>query len=378
MKRFLVAITAFVALVAPKVSAQSQVLDEQGLPLVRAYKVGDIYNDGELEGVVFEVSADGKRGKIVSMTDSRIRLFWATGAKEPKRQVGATSQTNGKLNSNKIKAVKGWENIYQALKWCTDLGEGWYLPSKQELITIFNNRDVILPNLSDKFGRDYWSSTEASQVWEGNVRCAWYVIPMKDKALVNPCPKNMNRPVRAVAEFDCEAAARVVATRPKKKYRVGQYYNDGTKEGVIFEVTEDGNHGKIVSMTDSEFISWATQEADLTEFLGAESHTDGLVNFEAIKAVEGWETRYPGFKWCADLGEGWYLASRKELDIMGKNRNKIDPRLKEKLSVYWSSTEIYDKNNKEQFYVWTVSVLANTPLRATKKGKHKVRAVARF
>jgi hypothetical protein len=286
------------------------------------------------------------------MTDSRIRLFWATGAKEPKRQVGATSQTNGKLNSNKIKAVEGWENIYQALKWCTDLGEGWYLPSKQELITIFNNRDVILPNLSDKFGRDYWSSTEASQVWEGNVRCAWYVIPMKDKALVNPCPKNMNRPVRAVAEFDCEAAARVVATRPKKKYRVGQYYNDGTKEGVIFEVTEDGNHGKIVSMTDSEFISWATQEADLTEFLGAESHTDGLVNFEAIKAVEGWETRYPGFKWCADLGEGWYLPAIDELklflldDYLYKVVNRAlrchgGELLKDRgyRSGYWSSTE---------------------------------------
>ena len=34
-------------------------------------------------------------------------------------------------------------------------------------------------------------------------------------------------------------------------YAVGDYYNDGTKEGVVFDVWDNGNSGKIVSMTKS-------------------------------------------------------------------------------------------------------------------------------
>lgn len=43
------------------------------------YKVGDYYNDGKKEGVVFEVSADGRSGKIVSMTESDD--YWRVKAK---------------------------------------------------------------------------------------------------------------------------------------------------------------------------------------------------------------------------------------------------------------------------------------------------------
>ena len=38
----------------------------------------------------------------------------------------------------------------------------------------------------------------------------------------------------------------------KKKYNVGDYYDDGKKEGIVFEVSEDGNHGKIISLVQSE------------------------------------------------------------------------------------------------------------------------------
>ena len=39
-------------------------------------------------------------------------------------------------------------------------------------------------------------------------------------------------------------------------YKVGDYYNDGTKEGIVFVVYDGGYHGKIVSV-DESFEQWA-------------------------------------------------------------------------------------------------------------------------
>lgn len=44
----------------------------------------------------------------------------------------------------------------KAKKACKDLGDGWYLPSKEELNLIFLNKDKV-PGLTSS---NYWSSTE--------------------------------------------------------------------------------------------------------------------------------------------------------------------------------------------------------------------------
>ena len=36
--------------------------------------------------------------------------------------------------------------------------------------------------------------------------------------------------------------------RTSAPYQVGDYYNDGVKDGIVFEVSEGGMHGKIISM----------------------------------------------------------------------------------------------------------------------------------
>ncbi|MBP3547654.1 MAG: serine/threonine protein kinase, partial [Alistipes sp.] len=40
----------------------------------------------------------------------------------------------------------------------------------------------------------------------------------------------------------------IVHHSPKKLYNVGDYYNENGKEGIVFEVWDDGRHGKIVSL----------------------------------------------------------------------------------------------------------------------------------
>ncbi|MBR5886323.1 MAG: PEGA domain-containing protein, partial [Alistipes sp.] len=141
------------------------------------YKVGDYYNDGKKEGVVFEVSADGKHGKIVSMTQSVSSLQWSSDETEQKRLVGADSQTDGAANMAIIKSISGWKSKYPAFKWCADLGEGWYLPAKKELLTIYSKKDVVNANLVYKLSSSYyWSSTEYDYRYSNGVFCAWFVL----------------------------------------------------------------------------------------------------------------------------------------------------------------------------------------------------------
>ena len=61
---------------------------------------------------------------------------------------------------------KSWNN---AQTWCSNLGDGWYLPSIDELKTIYNCKDTLNAALSSnggsQFGVDYyWSSTKYNSI----------------------------------------------------------------------------------------------------------------------------------------------------------------------------------------------------------------------
>ena len=164
------------------------------------YKVGDYYNDGEKEGVVFEVSADGKHGKIVSMTESARTLQWASDETEQRCLVGADSQTDGAANMAIVKSISGWKSKYPAFKWCADLGEGWYLPATKELLTIYSNKAAIDANLVYKLSSSYyWSSTEYDYRYSYGEFCAWYVN--MNNGGTRTTNKRSNNYVRAVSAF---------------------------------------------------------------------------------------------------------------------------------------------------------------------------------
>jgi hypothetical protein len=58
----------------------------------------------------------------------------------------------------------GKMNWYEAKKACADLGDGWRLPTRLELLLMYNNQDE-LGGFVDTY---YWSSTEIA-----NVLSAW-------------------------------------------------------------------------------------------------------------------------------------------------------------------------------------------------------------
>ena len=133
---------------------------------------------------------------------------------------------------------------------------------------------------------------------------------------------------------------------PAKTYKVGDSYDENGKKGVVFEVSADGKHGKIVSLAEKDF-QWADNEFDSwEEKIGADSKTDGAANMAVVQRIPNWREKYPAFAWCADLGKGWYLPAINELMAIYDIRNI----LKYKLDWYWSSTE----DDALKFCTWCV------------------------
>jgi len=139
---------------------------------VLQYKVGDFYpNPGDPStaiGVVFQISGtpSGTHGKIVSIDECR-GIAWSTEHVETE----CNSKSDGKLNTDWIKANKDLDN-YPAFKWCIEKGEGWYLPSYDEVSfwnrgimkLLLNEALVQIPGASKLWNPDqtyfYWTSIE--------------------------------------------------------------------------------------------------------------------------------------------------------------------------------------------------------------------------
>ncbi|MBR7183251.1 MAG: DUF1566 domain-containing protein, partial [Alistipes sp.] len=284
---------------------------------------------------------------------------------------------------------------------CADLGEGWYLPAIEELKTFTLNdsiHDAVNRTLAERGGAKlynrgekawYWSSTEDNS----NEFHAWLVLV--SIGYTGNTNKDLNYYVRAVATFG-DALTLQTPTAQKggitsAPYKVGDYYNDGIKEGVVFKVSADGKHGKIVSMTQSgKKLLWSSDKYEQDRLIGANSKTDGAYNMQIVKKIAGWQTKYPAFKWCADLGEGWYLPAIEELKTFTLNDSIHDAvnrtlvakggtRLYNGGEAWWylSSTEDNSKEFRNKFCVWGVSVSGSTG-HYYKRGNPYVRAVSAF
>ena len=181
-----------------------------------------------------------------------------------------------------------------------------------------------------------------------------------------------------------------------QSYKVGDYYNDGKLEGVVFEVDASGKSGKIVSLTQPTdmFRPWCDDEGDKKRFINATDKYDGRKNHEVVEAIAGWQSKYPMFAWCRQLGAGWYLPAIEELKSFTLNRNThaaVNRTLKAKgatpladhsdsSSWYWSSTESaeYAKGVDEYsaHHVWMNQNYATTSYKSYPY--FGVRAIARF
>ena len=160
------------------------------------YSVGDFYDDSTRQGVVFDVSEDGLHGKIVSLKDAL--HHWCTDEQLYEEiRVGANSDRDGKINTDIVMQGGDYAN-YPAFMWCRKQGKEWYLPSKEELMAIYDVKDLVNKTLAQYSYREitndwHWSSTEQDEF------CAWYVLMFNgDTYDGNKINRNY---VRAVSAF---------------------------------------------------------------------------------------------------------------------------------------------------------------------------------
>lgn len=156
---------------------------------------------------------------------------------------------------------------------------------------------------------------------------------------------------------------------PAKTYKVRDLYDENGKKGVVFEVSADGKHGKIVSLVE-DYLQWSKEFKGWTKEIGADSETNGAVNMAVVQRIPNWREKYPAFAWCADLGEGWYLPAIDELEAIYNIRKILNLRRE----FYWSSTECQALKS----CAWGVQVYTGSTLDRTKRSYGYVRAVSAF
>lgn len=215
-------------------------------------------------------------------------------------------------------------------------------------------------------------------------------------------------PVRAAAPSEPAAPAAPVATTAVptgaapvqyivKEYEIGEFYNQNGIKGVVCMLTEDRQHGLVVSV-DEIYLHWSEFRKPDLRVVGADDRTDGQANMEKVAAYIAennlsWDD-FPAFKWCREKGEGWYLPAIDELLNIGHNynggtrmqsnrqaRNRFNNTLKDnggermdRLVYYFSSTE---KDAREAF---TTHMGIEPPyvIDIPKYNKFLVRAVHKF
>lgn len=145
--------------------------------------------------------------------------------------------------------------------------------------------------------------------------------------------REVDAEMRKMMEEDCIREGADVSGKGRNGiYKIGDYYDDGTKKGVVFDVWDGGRHGKIVSLTEANKLLWTTSR-DIKK-IGATSKDDGKFNNLLVRLEPplksrswDWKTNYPAVEWCQKLGEGWYLPAIDELKMFTLNksiRDKVD------------------------------------------------------
>lgn len=182
-----------------------------------------------------------------------------------------------------------------------------------------------------------------------------------------------------------------------KEYEIGEFYNENGIKGVVCALSEDKQHGLIISL-DQIYLPWNVFRKPDLFMVGVEDRTDGMVNMQTVERYIAehnlsWDD-FPAFKWCREKGEGWYLPSIDELLTIGHNynggiraqnnrkaRNKFNNALKDaggkrmdRMVYYFSSTE---KNEKEA-YTSHMSPEPPYVVDIPKYNKFLVRAVHKF
>jgi hypothetical protein len=313
------------------------------------YAVGDIYyEDGMPVGVVVQSSSIGRMGKIIALTDAG-KTAWSS---SDKVSTGAKDLDFGQNNLNTVKLYDptDWATKYEAFG-LADGKDGWYVPSRNELSVVYDNKISINNALANVPGAKalnaaYWTSTEY-----GNVTS--YVAFINDTTFRYDGEPGVLVPAGTIEEDAKDSKYNVrlmrklswaeMTSKPiVKTYNLGDTIKDEKGNiGLVYKVSNGGLNGYAISIKEGE-VKWGTAVA-----IGSTSATDGEQNLATAKAVDGWNTKCLVANYNEDnYGDGWYVPAIEELmdiqaslDVINGYMDKVVGSAQLAKVKYWSSTE---------------------------------------
>lgn len=320
------------------------------------YKVGTLCEEDGKRGIVIWAAKDDSYAKILSLAES-------TAAWGPVNTAsGATDEYDGEKNLAAVKAADSSLDGYPAFKACSELGDGWFLPSIAELRSIARMTAALNTEIAKAGGAPlqngyYWSSTESVADAANSAQC----ISMAASELASS--KAAERNVRAVA---------YVGAKPVEahKYVVGETYELGGRiVGIVFAVTDGGLHGKVVALknvfeTGRINTRWDLRaSASPEEYveIGLTDENDGSVNMAKARANDPTFENLIAYQVCAALGDGWYIGAKNEMIELCKVKTEINAALNEcKKQEEYSDTSLFETKSWISEEFWTSTEALNT------------------
>ena len=183
------------------------------------------------------------------------------------------------------------------------------------------------------------------------------------------------------ATYNEATSSNITVTVEKARvYAPGDLYNENGVKGVVFHVSDGGTSGYIMSM-DEAYLQWSTENVWANCLSG-----NGAWNTEDMLKLGA--DKYPAAKWCAEHGNGWYMPSSYELNLMwtavsnGTHvfdneyvklyNDKLDDPIQQ--DYYWSSSETSEDMAEVVVFI-DKSVVCLNPL---KSSYFLVRAIRKF
>ena len=105
-------------------------------------------------------------------------------------------------------------------------------------------------------------------------------------------------------------------TAPSKDYSIGDIVTINGVKGIVFQTSPTVK----IASTDEVVLKWGEHGTTTN----ATDKDNGKTNMAKIKSIPDWQSKYPAFKWCANLGDGWYLPAPNELHAIYKHKDKIN------------------------------------------------------
>lgn len=228
MKRFFVTLLAlFVALLTA---------EAQGL--------GQLYDNGQVRGIVVKLTPDGQPAVIASLQSCRERFC---DDKEATVMPAAYSINDGRQNMQAIEQhIAQYGGSFPAYEWCKSLGPGWYLPARNEShdawIVTFGGENAL-----DNYDQDlYLAAAEVvkkakgdKMVWDKKTPIPWFSSTVevhtggkKNKTYHNIRVVGLHESSGSAAgSWATSMASGLVRIRSRKGGKIESWYHPATMKG---------------------------------------------------------------------------------------------------------------------------------------------------